>query len=72
MQMFVWNAQGGGALTVNEPSVISGIYQTVLANFGAAITTTPVTGEVAIVDDGSSEPTLNCNPTVNDLTGKLP
>lgn len=71
MSMYVWNAQGGGALTVNEPAAIAGIYQTGTANFGASITSVPVTAEVVIADDGSSSPSMNCEPTINDLTGKI-
>jgi hypothetical protein len=41
--------------------------------FGPRITSVvpPIEAEYAIVDDGSANPTLGCDPIINDLTGKI-
>ncbi|NJL75434.1 MAG: T9SS type A sorting domain-containing protein [Saprospiraceae bacterium] len=70
MQMYLWN-RNNGLLNVTEPSAVVGVYETRTAEFGAAISTTAVTGEVTIVDDASGQPTFGCNPIQNDLTGKI-
>jgi uncharacterized repeat protein (TIGR01451 family) len=65
MQMFKWARQGGNLLTVNAPGVIIGTYGVGLTNgFGPAITSTPVTGDVVFVNDGSGSDaaTLGCAP----------
>jgi extracellular elastinolytic metalloproteinase len=64
MQMYLWTG-GGSVFTVNSPQPVSGGYLVQEAAFGATITTTPVTGNVIIVDDGTGEATLGCNPPVN-------
>lgn len=71
MRMFVWNEDFSGRnLEVLEPSEIAGKYVTGGADFGAPVTSTPVTGEVEIVDDGSFSPTYGCGP-LQSLTGKI-
>ncbi len=74
MQMFVWDRAGGKIVTVNGPGAVIGNYGGSSADgngWGGAITTTPVTGDVVFVNDGSSEPTLGCNSPVNDVAGKV-
>jgi extracellular elastinolytic metalloproteinase len=74
MQMFLWSAGGGRILTVNAPEGLAGQqFEARPASFGGPVTTTPVTGEVAIVDDGSNSPTLGCNPPVNaaEVAGRV-
>ena len=72
MQMYLWGRRGGEIITVNEPGAIIGTYPASPAGgWGGAITNTPVTGDVVIVDDGSAEPTLGCGNPVNDLNGKI-
>ncbi len=72
MQMYKWNSGSNGKiLKVNAPGSIVGLYDATAANFGAAITTSPVTGQLVLVNDGSGDPTLGCNPAVNDLNGKI-
>ena len=68
MQMFLWSASSGGVqniLTVNSPIVISGTYGGAEATFGPGLPTTPLTGDVVLVDDGSGAPTEGCNALVN-------
>lgn len=72
MQMFVWNRSG--LLTVDEPANLAGVYETGTADFGADVTSpsfVPVTGEVALMDDGTADATFGCEQTSNDFTGKI-
>ncbi|MEQ1746493.1 MAG: M36 family metallopeptidase [Saprospiraceae bacterium] len=80
MQMFLWTGASGNIVRVNAPSAVAGTYyaQTTpqppsTGAWGGAITTTPITGEVVITDDGtgSDQATWNCKPLVNSLTGKI-
>ena len=72
MQMFVWTRSGGQLLTVNGPAPVLGTYVASATNgWGAAVSATPVTGDVEIADDGSGNSTWACNPLQNDMTGKI-
>lgn len=77
MQMFLWNAGTVGLLTVNEPAGIAGVYDTQYAwtvdTWGAQITDVPLTAEVAIVSDGTLDPTTGCEPLINgsEVDGKI-
>jgi uncharacterized repeat protein (TIGR01451 family) len=72
MQMYVWGGQGGNLVTVNAPVAVTGPYEAAGASgWGAILTTTPVTGDVEIVDDGTSSPTLGCESIVNNVAGKI-
>ncbi len=72
MQMYVWDTGTNVSLTVEEPNSIAGNYEARGATFGGTITT-PLTAEVAIVDDGTTSPTLGCNPLQNssEVNGKI-
>ena len=52
-------------LVVDEPSDAAGSYLVSTATFGPSVQTTPVSGELVIVTDGSAEPTLGCQPLQN-------
>ncbi len=74
MQMYLWSGASGNVVQVNGPVFVQGSYYGQAASgWGAPITTTPVTGDVVITDDGSGsdDATKNCNPPVNDLQGKI-
>ncbi|RMF31542.1 MAG: DUF11 domain-containing protein, partial [Bacteroidetes bacterium] len=75
MQMFLWNASSGdNVLTVTEPTDIAGLYAARPGAFGGPIPVdTPLVGEVALVNDGSNQPTLGCNELVNgdEIAGKI-
>ncbi len=71
MQMYLWNNAGGRFLTVDEPAAIAGPVESPLAGFGPQSIDVPITAEVVTVNDGSSKPTLGCDPLENDLTGKI-
>ncbi len=74
MRMFLWDRSAAGAveyLNIDAPSEVAGKVQTSLASFGPQINSTPTTGEIVIVDDGTGNPTQGCfNPT-NNLNGKI-
>lgn len=63
-------ALGVPALKVNSPAAIAGTYDVGLADFGAALTSTGVTGSVALVNDGVGVATDGCEP-LTGLTGKV-
>ncbi len=72
MQMFVWDGQAGNLVRANAPVAVLGTYAAqAAAGWGKAITTTPVTADVEIVDDASADPTQGCFPIVNDVAGKI-
>ena len=64
MQMFLWTS-GGSVFTVNSPQPVAGSYDVTAADFGATISTIPVTGNVVVVDDGTGEGTQGCNDLIN-------
>ncbi|NBC06891.1 MAG: DUF11 domain-containing protein [Bacteroidetes bacterium] len=72
MQMFLWNSSSS-VFTVNSPVDIAGSLTVGTADFGMPIDTTPISGEVAIVSDGSIQPTLGCEELQNseELAGKV-
>lgn len=78
LEMFLWNRDAGGQRVVNvtAPLIVSGLYNAGLANYGNQITSTAVSGEVVIVDDGvnNSLSTDGCESNfVNgaELEGKI-
>lgn len=64
MQMYLFNSSGS-IFRVTSPQPAAGGYEVLGAAFGAPITTTPVTGPIVEVNDGSSEPNLGCNALIN-------
>ena len=57
MNMFVWDVDLGSTIfTVNEPAAVAGSYPAIEGAFGLAISSTPISGEVAIVNDGVFNP----------------
>jgi hypothetical protein len=73
MQMFIWDARTTNKfLTINSPSGIAGEYVTGTAQFGGTITSTPVSGNLMLVNDGSATPTLGCSASpAGSLAGKI-
>lgn len=72
MQMYTWSRQGGKIVTVNAPGAILGAYSASNASWspGTAVTSTPVTGDVVIVNDGTPEGSLGCG-SYTGLNGKI-
>lgn len=78
MTMFLWESRGRGKLRVEAPSELAGhIFATGDAEgpqgFGPQITTTPLTGELALIDSGGSDPTFACTEVLNanEVNGKI-
>jgi PKD repeat protein len=71
MQMYLWSNNLGSYLTINSPSSIAGIYTSAVSAFGPQLTPVPITGQVIEMNDGSSNPTLGCGNSIDDLTGKI-
>ena len=72
MQMFIFDANGPSALTVNAPGSIAGDYQVGVAAFGP--TSFSTTGDVALVNDGAGTTSDGCEtPFVNAgaISGRL-
>lgn len=72
MQMYLWN-NGGRALQIEGGEGVGGSYQTGRADFGPAVSTVPVTGNVVIARDGSANPELVCQAVANAtaVAGKI-
>ncbi len=74
MQMYKWTRQGGQLLTVNAPGSVIGTYVVgTTSGWGAEITSTPVTGEVVLADDGTGteDAAQGCVPSLSNLAGKI-
>jgi len=73
MQMFLWNTGTVGLITVESPLEVAGIYDVASTDWGANITDVPLTGDVAVVDDGTSTPSFSCFDLVNptEVHGKI-
>lgn len=72
-QMFLWTGQTVTNFVVNSPGAISGSYLAVEAGFGPGLTTTPITGNLVLADDGTGAPTEACNALTNGgaMTGNV-
>lgn len=71
MQMFLWSGRGTHAVQVNAPSSVVGSYAAQGAEFGPALNTTGVTGDVVLVNDGTGVGTDACEAIPGTLAGKI-
>lgn len=74
MQMYLWgNVNPGAKLLAVAPNGIKGYYTAIQADFGPDLTSVPITEDLVLVSDGSSNPTEGCNTLTNgtDLSGKI-
>lgn len=63
MQMFEWRSATPNPVTVAAPSDIAGTYLGPMAGFGESLVTTgPLSGPVALVNDGVGAPNDGCEP----------
>jgi hypothetical protein len=69
MQMFIWLSTP--LFQINSPGSIAGTYPAGSASFGAPLDTTGITGDVALVNDGSAAPTLGCGALVGFPAGAV-
>ncbi|MCR5888313.1 M36 family metallopeptidase [Hymenobacter sp. J193] len=62
MHMFMWPAPNPTTMKVTSPASIADTYPAATSAIGPALPpTTPLTGKVVLVNDGSSTPTLACS-----------
>jgi len=61
------------SLTISSPGRIAGSYAAMPAQFGPRLDEGGVSGDLAVVSDGSADPTLGCDPLVNadEVDGKI-
>lgn len=75
MQMYKWTRSGGRLLKVNTPEgPLEGLYSVATTlGWGGAITSTPLTGDVVIANDGSGSAGTQACGTIpaNSLKGKI-
>ncbi len=72
MQMYVWSRVGDKLLHVTSPASLIGDYVCGIATFGPDVDTNKIAGQVALVNDGSQNPTFGCTELLNtNLTGKI-
>lgn len=73
MQMFIWDARSEAKfLNISSPASVAGVYTTGTAQFGPAVTATPITGQLQLVNDGSANPSLGCAASpAGSLIGKI-
>ncbi|MCB9233263.1 MAG: T9SS-dependent M36 family metallopeptidase [Bacteroidia bacterium] len=65
MQMFLWNGATTVNFIVNSPPSVAGSYGAVEAGFGPGLTTTPITANLVLVNDGTGSPSEGCSALVN-------
>ncbi len=71
MQMYKWSRSGGNIVNVIAPDDVVGTYFGQSASgWGGAITQTPLTGEVVVVENTAGS-LLGCEPPLNDVAGKI-
>jgi hypothetical protein len=58
-------------VTIDEPSPAAGVYGASGASFGPEPTVAGVTGPVVLVNDGSADPTLACDPPIGFPAGAI-
>ena len=69
MQMFLWTGKGSHQVVVNSPSPAT--YPAQGAEFGPALTTTGVTGDVVLANDGTGTVSDACQAITIDMSGKI-
>lgn len=64
---------GSDVLEVHRPRSVAGTYEVGSAVFGPPLTEAGVRGDLALVDDGSAQPTFGCDPLINaaEVAGKV-
>jgi extracellular elastinolytic metalloproteinase len=71
MQMFLWTPPQQNEVEVNAPSPIAGKYTATGAQFGAPVTPAGVSGDVALVNDGTAPSTDACQSLVGFPAGRI-
>ena len=70
MQMFLWSAPGGPSdnFIINSPQSSADSFLGVPASFGPIIPTTPITADLALVEDDNSSTSTNPNDACDNIT----
>lgn len=75
MQMYIWpfSSNTGHFLTVNSPSNLAGTYLAASASFGPALPATPITADLAVLEDAVAPINDGCDLVLNtaQLNGKI-
>lgn len=71
MQMFIWNPVYEPALTVLTPSSIAGGYDAPGASFGPGLPSTPLSGEVVLMNSNGSNEACGAADDPAAITGKI-
>ena len=72
MQMYIWSGAGGNSY-IEAPAGIAGKYPIRAASFGQRLSTIPLSGEIAVGIDASTNANLGCQTLLNpaNLKGKI-
>ena len=70
MQMFLWSAPGGPSdnFIINSPQNSADSFLGVPAGFGPVISATPITADLALVEDDNSSTSTNLNDACDNIT----
>ncbi|HET6953617.1 MAG TPA: M36 family metallopeptidase, partial [Acidimicrobiales bacterium] len=71
MQMYLWTGKGDHQVVVDAPAAIAGIYRAQGAAFGPPLDPTGVSGDIALVIDGTAPTSDGCQAIANDVSGKI-
>lgn len=71
MQMYIWHTPAPH-LTINSPNNIAGRYNAAISFFGPQLTSTPITGDLALIEDNTPPIHDGCEPLVNNnIMGRI-
>lgn len=73
MEMFLWDPAFVGGLTINSPSVVAGDYNFSTAVFGPGLPIVPLTEDIVLVEDSTTNSNSGCNAVTNPaaINGKI-
>lgn len=71
MQMYLWITRTGNRVVMNSPAGGTGPHIASGAVFGPQLTSTGITGDLVLVNDGTAPTADACEDAVQDLTGKI-
>jgi len=71
MQMFEWTPTANAILAINSPSSIAGNYSGAAAGFGPALTAGGTTGNLELVDDGTTLGSQGCGTLTGFTAGRI-
>lgn len=71
--MYLYRLSADSTLFINSPASLIGEYDNVIAGFGPPLSLTPLTGDIALVEDGTSPVNDGCETITNAaaIAGKI-